>query len=70
MWELGLVLWILIGWQFTLAEFVGGLIMIALMTLALRAFVPPPSRHRRASTRSRPTTGHEHHAAGARAALA
>ena len=23
-WELGLVLWILIGWQFTLAEFVGG----------------------------------------------
>src|ERR687886_20160 len=24
-WELGLVLWILIGWQFTLAEFVGGM---------------------------------------------
>src|SRR5690242_14132872 len=23
-WELGLVLWILIGWQFALAEFVGG----------------------------------------------
>jgi len=23
-WELGLVLWVLIGWQFTLAEFVGG----------------------------------------------
>src|SRR3954465_16030773 len=30
-WELGLVLWILIGWQFTLAEYVGGLVMIALM---------------------------------------
>jgi uncharacterized membrane protein YraQ (UPF0718 family) len=30
-WELGLVLWILIGWQFTLAEFVGGLVMIGLM---------------------------------------
>ncbi|TMK70367.1 MAG: permease, partial [Actinobacteria bacterium] len=27
-WELGLVLWILIGWQFTLAEFVGGIILI------------------------------------------
>src|SRR6201991_2574692 len=40
-WELGLVLWILIGWQFALAEFVGGLVMIALMTVALRAFVSP-----------------------------
>src|SRR5437763_1105077 len=26
-WELGLVLWVLIGWQFTLAEYVGGLLM-------------------------------------------
>ena len=39
-WELGLVLWVLIGWQFTLAEYLGGIVMIALMTLALRAFVP------------------------------
>src|SRR3954453_7695561 len=30
-WELGLVLWILIGWQFALAEFVGGIVLIALM---------------------------------------
>jgi uncharacterized membrane protein YraQ (UPF0718 family) len=27
-WELGLVLWVLIGWQFTVAEYVGGLVMI------------------------------------------
>src|SRR3954447_16391610 len=40
-WELGLVLWILLGWQFALAEFAGGLVMIALMALALRAFVSP-----------------------------
>src|SRR6185369_8270964 len=40
-WELGLVLWVLIGWQFALAEFVGGLVMIALMAIALRAFVSP-----------------------------
>src|SRR3954465_5501283 len=40
-WELGLVLWILIGWQFALAEFVGGLIMVALMAALLRAFVSP-----------------------------
>ena len=37
-WELGLVLWVLIGWQFTLAEYVGGLVMIALMAVLLRVF--------------------------------
>jgi YHS domain-containing protein/uncharacterized membrane protein YraQ (UPF0718 family) len=31
--ELGLVLWLLLGWQFALAEFVGGAIMIALLGL-------------------------------------
>ena len=35
-WELGLVLWVLIGWQFTVAEYVGGIVMIVLMTLLLR----------------------------------
>ena len=35
-WELGLVIWILIGWQFTLAEFVGGIVLIALMAILLR----------------------------------
>src|SRR4029450_12764585 len=30
-WELGLVLWVLIGWQFTLAEYFGGIVMIVLM---------------------------------------
>jgi uncharacterized membrane protein YraQ (UPF0718 family) len=39
-WELGLVLWVLIGWQFTLAEFVGGFLLIGLMALLLRRFVP------------------------------
>jgi uncharacterized membrane protein YraQ (UPF0718 family) len=40
-WELGLVLWVLIGWQFALAEYVGGFILIALMTILLRRFVSP-----------------------------
>src|SRR5437588_1922877 len=40
-WELGLVLWVLIGWQFTLAEYVGGLGMIVLMTVLLRLLVSP-----------------------------
>ena len=38
--ELGLVLWLLVGWRFTLAEFVGGLLLIALLWLGLRLFVP------------------------------
>src|SRR6202161_835510 len=37
--ELGIVMWVLIGWQFTLAEFVGGLVLIAIMTVLLRLFV-------------------------------
>src|SRR4051812_9673203 len=37
--ELGLVIWLLLGWQFALAEFVGGAIMIALFAaLAPRVF--------------------------------
>src|SRR6478672_7131992 len=38
-WELGLVLWLLIGWQFTLAEYLGGILMIVLMWALLRLFV-------------------------------
>jgi uncharacterized membrane protein YraQ (UPF0718 family)/YHS domain-containing protein len=38
--ELGLVLWLLIGWQFAAAEFVGGAIMIALLAFLLPRAVP------------------------------
>ena len=38
-WELGVVLWVLIGWQFTVAEYVGGIVMIALLGLLTRRFV-------------------------------
>jgi hypothetical protein len=31
--ELGIVLWLLVGWQFAVAEFVGGAIMVALLGL-------------------------------------
>src|ERR671936_653328 len=40
-WELSLVLWILIGWQFALAEYLGGIVMIGLMWGLLRLFVSP-----------------------------
>jgi hypothetical protein len=39
--ELGIVLWLLIGWQFAAAEFIGGAIMIALLALVLPRVVPP-----------------------------
>ena len=39
--ELGVILWVLIGWQFTVAEFVGGLIMIVLLTVLLRQAISP-----------------------------
>ena len=39
--ELGIVLWLLIGFQFALAEFVGGAIMIVLLGTG------PPPRHPR-----------------------
>ena len=38
--ELGLVLWLLIGWQFTVAEFAGGAIMITLLGLLLPRLIP------------------------------
>lgn len=37
--ELGIILALLIGWQFTLAEFVGGPLMILLLALAFRLWV-------------------------------
>lgn len=39
--ELGIILAILMGWQFTLAEFVGGPLMIALLVLLFRVFLKP-----------------------------
>jgi len=37
--ELGIILALLLSWQFTLAEYVGGIIMIALLAVAFRLFV-------------------------------
>ena len=39
--ELGVILWVLMGWQFTLAEFVGGPMMIVLLVLLLRRAMTP-----------------------------
>jgi uncharacterized membrane protein YraQ (UPF0718 family) len=62
-WELGLVLWVLIGWQFTLAEYLGGIVMIALMSMALRLFVSPRAEREAREHALAADTGHQHHTA-------
>jgi uncharacterized membrane protein YraQ (UPF0718 family) len=37
--ELGIILWLLMGWQFTLAEFVGGPLMVIFVALLFRAWM-------------------------------
>jgi uncharacterized membrane protein YraQ (UPF0718 family) len=39
--ELGIILALLMGWQFTLGEFVGGPVMIVVLALLFRAFLRP-----------------------------
>src|SRR5919199_510507 len=39
--ELGIILALLIGWQFTLGEFVGGTLMIAILAFLFRFFLTP-----------------------------
>ncbi|HTW11854.1 MAG TPA: permease, partial [Solirubrobacteraceae bacterium] len=68
-WELGMVLWVLIGWRFTLAEFVGGLVMIALMAALLRLFVSPQLEAGAREHAQEADTGHQHHMAGESLAL-
>src|SRR3954452_4725797 len=63
-WELGLVLWILIGWQFTLAEYLGGIVMMALMWALLRLFVPPRVEEEARRHAQHAETGHQHHPVG------
>src|SRR3954453_667054 len=65
-WELGLVLWILIGWQFTLAEYVGGLVMIALMWGLLRRFVSPQLEREAREHARHAQAGHVHHSGSGR----
>jgi uncharacterized membrane protein YraQ (UPF0718 family)/YHS domain-containing protein len=63
-WELGLVLWVLLGWQFTLAEYLGGIVMIVLMAVMLRLFVSRQLEERAREHAQEADTGHQHHSAG------
>ncbi len=54
--ELGIILWLLMGWQFTAAEWIGGVVLIAIMAVLVkltypRALVEEARRHVDAATR-------------------
>src|SRR3954453_6175300 len=66
-WELGLVLWVLLGWQFTVAEYLGGLVMIVLMAAMLRVFVSPRLERAAREHAQAADAGHDHdHGGGGR----
>ena len=62
--EIGIVLWIFLGWQFTLAEFVGGLFLITFMWAGLRWLVSRQVEEEARRHAVAAETGHAHHASG------
>jgi uncharacterized protein len=62
--EIGIVLWIFLGWQFTLAEFVGGFLLIVLMWIGIRLFVSRREEEQAREHARAADTGHLHPAAG------
>ena len=62
--ELGIVIWIFLGWEFTLAELVGGVLLIAFMWAGLRLFVTRSLEEEARRNALEAQTGHEHHSAG------
>lgn len=56
--ELGIVLWLLMGWQFVLAEVVGAFVMIAFMWLLVRLTLPQGLQEEARSHEE--TGGHDH----------
>ncbi len=58
--ELGIVMWIFLGWRFTLAQFVGGFLLIGLMWIGLRLFVSRRLEEQARAHAQAAQTGHEH----------
>ncbi|MDB5092056.1 MAG: hypothetical protein JWO85_157 [Candidatus Eremiobacteraeota bacterium] len=57
--ELGIILWLLMGWQFTVAEWIGGLVLIAIMTVLVK-LTYPKALVEEARRRVDDATGHDH----------
>jgi YHS domain-containing protein/uncharacterized membrane protein YraQ (UPF0718 family) len=65
--EIGIVIWIFLGWEFTLAEFLGGFLLITLMWAGMRWFVTRRLEEEARQHAVAAQTGHEHHMAGSEA---
>lgn len=66
--EIGLVIWVLLGWQFVLAEFVGGVLLIVILAVLLRWLAPAgliqsARQHLESSVAKRHEHDHHGHAA-------
>ena len=61
--ELGLVLWVFVGWRFTVAELVGGIVLIVLLWAALRMLVSPERELALRRDVAKRDAGHRHHSA-------
>jgi uncharacterized membrane protein YraQ (UPF0718 family)/YHS domain-containing protein len=63
-WELGFVLWVLIGWRFTAAEFVGGIVMVAVAAVAVAVLIPRALETQAREHANAADSGHMHHSSG------
>ena len=62
--EIAIVIWVFLGWQFTLAEFVGGFFLIVFMWAGLRWLITHRLEEESRAQAVAAETGHEHHMAG------
>ena len=62
--ELGIVLYLLLGWQFMIGEWLGGIVLIAIMTLLVR-LIYPRKLVEAARVYAEPHGGHDHGAMAA-----
>jgi len=62
--EIGIVIWLFLGWQFTLAEFAGGLLLIVLMWIGVRLLVSRQEEEQARAHAQAADTGHLHPSAG------
>ena len=58
--ELGLVLWQLMGWPFVVAEWLGGLVLIAVFVVLARLLIPRGAIEAGRAHVEAPSDGHEH----------
>jgi uncharacterized protein len=59
--ELGIILYLLMGWQFTAAEWIGGVVLVVIMSVLLR-LTYPAKLVEKARHHPEPSGGHEHEA--------